>query len=83
MRVYRNYQDPHHLNSGAKKKKEKKEEEEEKNQHDSEKDIIHTEKDESEIKVQKTKINGHEWLTFKNLDSDTDEDKPKKNNTEI
>ncbi len=64
LRIHRNYQDPHHLNSKSKKKKDKDKEEEDKDKK-QDKDIIFGDKDKDANKIQKKKINGHEWITFK------------------
>lgn len=69
MRIHRNYQDPQHLNSNNKKKKDKEKEKEE-DAKKQDKDIIFGDKDKDANKVQKKKINGHEWITFKDTKND-------------
>lgn len=66
MRIFRNYQDPHHLNTNAKKKK-KDEDDEDKNEDKKSDDdaVVYGEKDKDTKRVQKRKINGHEWFTFR------------------
>lgn len=63
VKIERNYKDPNHLKENLKKKKEKKNKNNKENL--EEEDIVFGEKDEDAKKVEKKKINGHEWLTFK------------------
>ncbi len=75
LRIYRNYEDPHHISNQNKKKKDHKDESEEKDKK-QEVDIIIGDKDDydSRNKIRKTKINGHEWITFRNMDSKEDDE---------